>query len=142
MKPNKSLHTVLADTYALAVKTHAAHWNLTGPLFSSLHELFSQQYNALFLAADEIAERLRALGHVAPTGIASLAKSTSLAETAEQDGLKLAKILRDDHRALSQACAEGVKAAQKAGDEATADLLIGRIAEHDKTAWMLDAMAR
>ena len=142
MKPAKALHAVLADTYALAVKTHAAHWNLTGPLFSSLHELFSQQYNALFLAADEIAERLRALDQAAPTGIASLAEAATLKETAEHDGVALAKILRDDHRRVSALCADGVKAAQKAGDEATADLFIGRIAEHDKTAWMLDATAR
>ena len=134
-----ALSTVLSDTYALGVKTHAAHWNLTGAQFFALHAAFGSQYEALLDAADELAERLRALGEGAPRGLAALAAATSIRDIAATDGLELAKALRDDHRALSRRCAEGVKAAQAAGDEATADLLIGRIEEHDKTAWMLAA---
>jgi starvation-inducible DNA-binding protein len=138
-KTTDTLTAVLADTYALGVKTHAAHWNLTGPHFASLHELFGSQYEALLDAADELAERIRALGDKAPRGIASLAKLATVQESKASDGLELAKALRDDHRALSKLCAKAVKTAQEAGDEATADLLIGRIEAHDKTAWMLDA---
>lgn len=138
---NDSLVAVLADTYALAVKTHGAHWNVVGPLFFQLHEAFSQQYEALFEAADEIAERLRALGQKAPGGIGELAKRATLATTDASDGAALAKILAADHRALSKACGEAARAAAAAGDEGTADLFIGRSQEHDKTAWMLASVA-
>jgi len=135
------LSTILADTYALAVKTHAAHWNVTGAPFFALHAAFGAQYLALFTAADDLAERLRALGQVAPRGMAALAKATTITDTASTDGIALAKALRDDHRALSRALSTALTAIQAAGDEATADLLIGRIEDHDKTAWMLDATA-
>lgn len=138
-KVTDKLTAILADTYALAVKTHAAHWNVTGAHFFTLHEAFAGQYDALFEAADELAERIRALGAGAPRGIASLAKTASLDEIDGGDGIALAKALRNDHRAVSKACAKAVAVAQDAGDEATADLLIGRIEAHDKTAWMLDA---
>lgn len=138
-KTADTLTTILADTYALAVKTHAAHWNVTGAQFFALHAAFGEQYEALFEAADDIAERIRALGESAPRGIAALAKASSLDEAKGNDGLALAKALRNDHRALAKACANAVQVAQQAGDEATADLLIGRIEAHDKTAWMLDA---
>ncbi len=133
------LTTVLADTYALAVKTHAAHWNVTGAGFFELHAAFGSQYEALLDAADELAERIRALGERAPRGLTSLAKASSITEVKDDDGRALAKALRDDHQTLAKACAKAVKVAQKDGDEATADLLIGRIEAHDKTAWMLDA---
>lgn len=131
------LGQVLADTYALAVKTHAAHWNLTGPQFFQLHGAFGDQYAALFEAADELAERLRALGAKAPSGIKALTKATTLDDIDGTDGLKLVKALHADHVALAKALAAAVSTAQGGHDEATADLLIGRIAEHDKTAWML-----
>ncbi len=131
---------MLADTYALAVKTHGAHWNCTGAQFFALHAAFGSQYEALFDAADELAERVRALGERAlPRGIISLAKATSIEEVKGDDALVLAKSLRDDHRGLAKACAKALRVAQDAGDESTADLLIGRIEDHDKTAWMLDA---
>jgi starvation-inducible DNA-binding protein len=134
-----SLTAVLADTYALAVKTHAAHWNVTGSGFFQLHEAFGSQYEALFEAADEVAERIRALGSTAPAGLAAIAKAASVADIDGADGRELAKALRDDHRALSKACAKAAAVAADEGDEGTADLLIGRGQEHDKTAWMLDA---
>jgi len=136
-----ALTGVLAQTYALAVKTHAAHWNVTGPHFFHLHEAFGDQYEALFEAADELAERLRAIGAKAPTGITDLAKRSGLAPIAGSDGIALAAALAADHRSLAKSCALVARAAGGAGDEATADLLIGRIEAHDKTAWMLESTA-
>ena len=149
---------ILADTYALAVKTHAAHWNVVGTGFFELHTAFGSQYEELLDAADELAERLRAIGVRAPSGMKAMAKAASVADLAEgagsggggsgggggantPAGAALARALRDDHRTLSKACAKGVHASQELGDEATADLFIQRIEAHDKTAWMLDAYA-
>jgi starvation-inducible DNA-binding protein len=136
-----ALHGVLVDTYALAVKTHSAHWNVTGSGFFQLHAAFMTQYEALFEAADLLAERIRALSLSAPSGMSAFAKATSLADNANNDGLNLAKTLAADHRTISAACAKAVSIAQDAHDEASADLLIGRIEEHDKTAWMLESAA-
>ena len=136
---NTHLGQILSDTYALAVKSHAAHWNLTGAQFFALHEAFGSQYEALLAAADELAERLRALGAKAPSGIQALTKATSITDITSTDGLVIAKALHADHVALSKLLAKAVVVAQSEHDEATADLLIGRIAEHDQTAWMLKA---
>ncbi len=140
-KTTVALTTILADTYALAVKTHAAHWNVTGSGFFELHAAFGSQYEALLAAADELAERIRALGDGAPVGLKALAKLTTVADIESTDGRELAKSLREDHRAMSKVIAKAVAVAQKGADEGTADLLIGRSQEHDKTAWMLSAYA-
>ena len=138
----KALSGVLVDTYALAVKTHGAHWNVTGTGFFQLHAAFDVQYNELFAAADELAERIRALDAPAPAGIRALAKLATIDDAGDDhEGRELAKSLRDDHRALSKACSKARALAEKEGDEATVDLLIGRIEVHDKTAWMLGAYA-
>jgi starvation-inducible DNA-binding protein len=136
-----ALAGILADTYALAVKTHAAHWNVTGTGFFELHEAFGSQYEALLEAADDVAERLRALGATAPLGLKALAKAAEVADLKDTDGKALVTQLASDHAALSKALSKAVAVAQKAGDEATADLCIGRIEAHDKTAWMLKAWA-
>ncbi len=136
-----TLASILADTYALAVKTHAAHWNVTGAGFFELHEAFGSQYEALLEAADDLAERLRALGAPAPRGLRALAKAAEVADLKDTDGKALVKQLAADHADLSKALAKAVAVAQKAGDEATADLFIGRIEAHDKTTWMLTAWA-
>ncbi|GDY14560.1 DNA starvation/stationary phase protection protein [Planctomycetota bacterium] len=136
-----ALNTVLANTYALAVKTHAAHWNVQGAGFFALHDAFSKQYEDLLDAADELAERLRALGQRAPAGLKAIATAATLRDHGNDGGAALCGELRDDHRTLAAACAAALKTAQTAGDEATADLLIGRIDSHDKTAWMLAAAA-
>ncbi len=136
----KPLVSVLADTYALAVKTHGAHWNVTGSGFFQLHDAFASQYDALFEAADDLAERIRALGESAPAGIHALAKLASVGDLGHQhDGHALAKALRDDHRALAKTCEKARAVAEKASDEVTVDMMIGRIEAHEKTAWMLDA---
>lgn len=136
-----ALTGVLAQTYALAVKTHAAHWNVTGPHFFHLHEAFGEQYEALFEAADDIAERVRAIGAKAPTGIGDLAKRSGLAPLSGSEGIAIAAALAADHRTLSKICATVARAAAGTGDEASADLLIGRIEAHDKIAWMLESTA-
>jgi starvation-inducible DNA-binding protein len=135
-----ALHDVLAFTYALAVKTHSAHWNVTGSGFFQLHDAFGVQYLALFQVADDLAERLRALDAAAPVGIKAIAKKTALDDNGEAtDGISLAKALRDDHRAAAKLCEKVRAIAEKSGDEATVDMMIGRIEDHDKTAWMLTA---
>lgn len=133
------LAAVLADTYALGVKTHGAHWNVKGPGFFRLHAAFEEQYLALLAAADVIAERIRALGSEAPGSMRQLLDMSSVGEPTGSGATELVGALCEDHRKLSEACRQARKEAQDDGDEATADLLNGRTAEHDKTAWMLAA---
>ena len=134
------LGAVLADTYLLMLKTQGYHWNVTGPRFHSLHAMFGEQYNALFLAADEIAERIRAIGHRAPASYAAFSKLSGLDEDdgAEDADAMLGNLARD-HARLALSAKAAMEAAQEVGDEVTADMMIGRMTEHDKTAWMLNA---
>lgn len=137
-----ALSRVLADTYALYVKTHNYHWNVEGPNFPALHEMFEGQYAALATAADEIAERIRALGHPAPGGLAAFAQLASVKdETGRPKAAEMVKTLAKDHETATRAAREVMKVAEAAGDEATADLMIERMAAHDKFAWMLRATA-
>lgn len=135
----KDLTQVLADTYGLAVKTHGAHWNVRGAGFFRLHAAFEEQYTALFLAADELAERIRALGVDAPSSLRELSELSSIGETPKGDDDTLVRALRDDHRRIAERARKAIAGAQDGDDEATADLLIGRAQAHDKTAWMLSA---
>lgn len=136
-----ALTGVLADTYALAAKTHGAHWNVVGPQFFALHEAFAAQYAALYEAADELAERVRALGRRAPSGLEDLARLSRVRPAAADDGATLVRELASDHRALAAAATAAARAFVAAGDDGSADLLVGRAQEHDKTAWMLAAAA-
>jgi len=139
-KVTTALQTVLANTYALAIKTHAAHWNVIGNGFFQLHDAFGEQYDALFEAADDLAERLRALSEKAPAGMNALSKATTLADlSGDYSGISIATTLRDDHRAAAKGCEAARIIAAEAGDDVTADMLIERLDAHDKTAWMLDA---
>lgn len=133
------LAAVLADTYALGVKTHGAHWNVRGPGFFRLHAAFEEQYLALLAAADVIAERIRALGSDAPGSMRQLLDMSSVGEPTGSAAADLVGGLCEDHRKLAEACRQARKEAQDDGDEATADLLNTRTAEHDKIAWMLGA---
>ena len=138
----EALKRVLADTAILQLKTHAFHWNVRGVQFFQLHQAFQTQYEALFETVDELAERVRALGAIAPGSFAEFLKLTVIQEAADQQRLSASDMvgtLAQDHRALEHRCREALKAAQAAGDEATADLMIGRMEYHDKTAWMLDS---
>lgn len=133
------LTRILADTYSLGVKTHGAHWNARGGSFFGLHAAFEEQYREMISAADEIAERIRALGHPAPGSLRRLLELSSINEPPSGTVLELVASLRDDHRQLSESAEKAWVAAQDAGDEATADLMIARISQHDKVAWMLSS---
>lgn len=129
---------VLADTFTLYVKTHGYHWNVTGPHFRSLHELFEEQYTELFEAIDVLAERLRALGDVAPGSLAEFNELASLKdrESTDEASVMVANLL-SDHETLVRSIRPVVEVAEEAGDGATADLLNARLAAHEQTAWML-----
>jgi starvation-inducible DNA-binding protein len=132
------LGRLLADSYTLYLKTHNFHWNVRGPMFTTLHTLFEQEYTELAMAVDEIAERIRALGAPAPGSYREFGKLTSIKEAqgvpAAED---MVQQLVHDQVLVTQAAREVVTAAQKAGDEASADLGIRRMQVHEKNAWML-----
>ena len=134
----EALSRLLADSYGLYLKTHNFHWNVTGPMFTTLHTLFETEYTELALAVDEIAERIRALGAIAP---GSFAAYSALATIKEAEGVPKAtdmiRQLVDDQAKVIAAAKEVVKAAAAAGDDATADLGIRRIQIHEKNSWML-----
>ncbi len=135
------LGKLLADSYTLYLKTHNYHWNVTGPLFNTLHLMFEQQYTELALAVDEIAERIRALGFPAPGSYKAYA---ALTDIAEEDGVPTAA---DMLRNLVEGQETVVRSARAifplvdaANDEPTADLLTQRMQIHEKNAWMLRSM--
>jgi starvation-inducible DNA-binding protein len=138
-KVANGLSHVLADTYVLYLKTHAYHWNVTGPYFSALHLLFETQYNELHGAADTIAERIRALGVYAPGSYGAFAKLASIKEDndAVPDAMTMVKNLAAGHEALGRTLRSAFKTAEAAGDQASMDMLIARMEASDKTAWML-----
>lgn len=133
------LCNVLADSYLLLLKTHYYHWNVTGPHFQALHTMFELQYNALFLAVDEVAERIRSLGFVAPGTYREYAALSAVKEDeALPEGWQvMVKNLVEAHEALIRRLRAAIPVAVEGSDDTTADLLTGRLAEHEKTAWML-----
>ena len=135
-----ALKQVLADTYTLYLKTQNYHWNVTGPSFRSLHMLFEEQYNDMFAANDEIAERIRALGEKAPGGYSAFSKLTKISEG---DNNKNAEAMLEDLYASQQQMIATLKAgidiAGDANDNVTEDMLIGRLQVHEKQSWMLAA---
>ena len=134
----EALSRLLADSYSLYLKTHNFHWNVTGPMFTTLHTLFETEYTELALAVDEIAERIRALGEVAP---GSYSAFSALSTVKEAEGVpKAADMIRElveDQAHVVATAKEVVKAAEAAGDDATADLGVRRIQVHEKNSWML-----
>lgn len=138
---SKGLRHVLADTYTLYLKTHNYHWNVTGPMFDSLHRLFMEQYTELWNAVDLVAERIRSLGEFAPGSYAQFAQLTKIKE--ESDPPKATQMLQNlvnGHETLIETLREAFPAAEKANDQATMDLLTQRLQIHEKTAWMLRTM--
>jgi len=135
------LKQILADTYVLMVKTHGAHCNVRGPDFFGMHAAFEAQFQALFLATDELAERIRALDEDMPASMARMSAMSAIGDTDHVSADALAGTLRDDHRAISRYCQLAIAVALDAHDEPTADLLIKRILAHDQSAWMLGAVA-
>lgn len=137
----EGLSRLLADTYTLYLKTHNFHWNVTGPMFNSLHLMFEQQYNELALAVDLVAERIRALGFPAPGSYAQFAKLTSLKEeTGTPSAEDMLRQLVADQEALVRTARSIFPVVDEAHDEPTADLLTQRMQVHEKTAWMLRSM--
>ncbi len=135
------LSRLLADSYTLYLKTHNFHWNVTGPMFNTLHLMFETQYTELALAVDLIAERIRALGVVAPGSYTQFAKLTSIPEeTGNPDAMEMLRQLVKDHETVTRTARETFPAVEKANDESTADLLTQRMQLHEKTAWMLRSM--
>ncbi len=135
------LSRLLADSYTLYLKTHNFHWNVTGPMFNTLHLMFEGQYTELSTAVDEIAERIRALGVRAPGSYAEFAKLSSVEEA--KGGESAEDMIRElviGQETVARTARSIFPAAEKAGDEPTADLLTQRMQIHEKTAWMLRSM--
>jgi starvation-inducible DNA-binding protein len=134
----KSLKKVLADSYALYLKTQNYHWNVEGPNFKPLHELFELQYTDLAAAIDEIAERIRTLGEKAPGTWNAYGAITSIKDGDENvDASTMVQELMDDQTVVVNTLKEALTAAQSAGDEVTIGLMTDRMAVHEKAAWML-----
>ena len=132
---------LLADTYTLYLKTHNYHWNVTGPMFQTLHLMFMTQYTELGLAVDMIAERIRSLGAYAPGSYAAYAKLASIGEDAGVPAAKaMIRNLVQGQEAVVRTARTIFPLAEKAGDEATCDLLTQRLNIHEKTAWMLRSL--
>lgn len=129
---------VLADTYALYFKTHAYHWNVTGPRFHDLHMLFETQYNEMWTATDDIAERVRALGVKAPSSYAAMDKFAKVkSEATKSDANDMLSDLLAGHEQVATTLRAALEKASELGDEATADILTPRLTAHEKMAWML-----
>ena len=135
------LSRLLADSYTLYLKTHNYHWNVTGPQFNTLHQMFEQQYTELATAVDEIAERIRALGIKAPGSYTAFSGLTKVAESdGEESAEEMIRQLVIGQEAVVRTSREVFPAAEDANDEPTADLLTQRMQIHEKNAWMLRSM--
>jgi starvation-inducible DNA-binding protein len=138
----EGLSRLLADTYTLYLTTHNFHWNVTGPMFNTLHDMFMVQYTELWNSVDLIAERIRSLGHKAPGSYAQFSELASIddAPADPPKALDMVAILVRGHEAVARTARSIFPLADKASDEPTADLLTQRLAVHEKTAWMLRSL--
>lgn len=137
----EGLSRLLADTYTLYLKTHNFHWNVTGPMFQTLHLMFETQYTELALAVDLIAERIRALGYPAPGTYSEYARLSSIAETPGVPKAKeMIRLLVEGQEAVVRTARSIFPAVDEVNDEPTADLLTQRMQVHEKTAWMLRSL--
>ena len=138
----EGLGRVLADSTVLYAKTHGFHWNVTGPMFNTLHQMFMVQYTELWTAVDPIAERIRSLGHPAPGSYAQFSKLASVpdAPSVPPKALEMVRILVTGHEAVARTARQLFPLADKASDEPTADLLTQRLTVHEQTAWMLRSL--
>lgn len=135
------LSRLLADTYTLYLKTHNYHWNVTGPMFQTLHLMFETQYTELALAVDLIAERIRALGAKAPGSYAEFSRLTSISEgTSVTSAIDMIRDLVASQEAVVRTARALFPVVDEAHDEPTADLLTQRMQIHEKTAWMLRSL--
>lgn len=135
------LERVLADTYTLYLQTHNFHWNVTGPMFQTLHALFQTQYNELWLAVDDVAERIRTLGEPAPGTYGKLAALTRIEEhQGVPEAMEMVRLLVKGHETVVKTIREVLPLSQGAADESTTSLLTDRLLIHEKTAWMLRSL--
>ena len=138
----EGLSRLLADTYTLYLTTHNFHWNVTGPMFNTLHQMFMAQYTELWNAVDPIAERIRSLGHPAPGSYGEFGRLSSIADVPHPPpaAMEMVGILVKGHEAVARTARGIFDAADRAHDEPTADLLTQRLAVHEQTAWMLRSL--
>ena len=135
------LSKLLADSYTLYLMTHNFHWNVTGPMFSTLHAMFMTQYTEEWTALDAIAERIRSLGHYAPGTYREFAKLSSIAEPAKvPSAIEMIQLLVEGNEAVAKTARAAFKQADAANDQPTADLLTQRLDIHEKNAWMLRSL--
>jgi starvation-inducible DNA-binding protein len=135
------LSRLLADEYTLYLKTHNFHWNVTGPMFSTLHLMFETQYTELALAVDQVAERIRALGFPAPGSYREFGRLSSIAEASgSPNARQMIRQLVDGQEAVARTAREVFPLAEAASDQPTADLLTQRMEVHEKAAWMLRSL--
>ncbi len=133
-----ALSALLASSYTLYLKTHNYHWNVTGPMFTTLHTLFETEYTELALAVDAIAERIRALGAFAPGSYSAFAKlSVVKEETGRPEAKEMIRILVSDQEVVASSARRVIEATEAANDQASADLATRRLDVHEKNAWML-----
>jgi starvation-inducible DNA-binding protein len=136
-----SLSTLLADSYNLYLKTHGYHWNITGPMFRSLHLMFEEEYLELALAVDEIAERIRSLGHFAPASFSLYGSLSSISgDDSVPAAMDMVANLVKDHEAVARSARNTLAVADEAGDAVTVDLATKRLEVHEKTSWMLRSL--
>ena len=136
-----NLNGVLADTYVLLIKTQAYHWNVVGPLFVSIHKLTEEQYEDLFEAVDDLAERVRALGYPAPSSFTEMVSMTVIREDTENASAQdMIGNLTDDHEQVVTRLRDTAELADELRDAVTADLLTKRMEFHEKAIWMLKAL--
>jgi starvation-inducible DNA-binding protein len=137
----EGLATLLADSYTLYLKTQNFHWNVTGPMFHTLHLMFEQQYAELALAVDLVAERIRALGHPAPGSYSQFSRLTSVTEeTGVPRAEAMVRQLVDGQETVARGVRRVLPVVERAGDQVTADLLTQRLQVHEKNAWMLRSL--
>ena len=138
------LSRFLADSFTLYLKTHNFHWNITGPMFNSLHVMFEGQYNEQWMALDDVAERIRALGANAPASYAEYTRLTSIPEepglTEAPDWREMVRQLTVGNEAVCRTARKVLKTADDAGDDPTVDLMTQRLQVHEKNAWMLRSL--
>ena len=137
----EGLSRVLADTYTLYLKTHNFLWNVVGPKFRTLHLMFEEQYNEMWIALDALAERIRALDAPAPGTYAEFARLTAIAETVGvPDADTMTRLLLDGHETVCRTIRGQLAALDAANDQPSLDLLTQRLEVHEKTAWMLRSL--
>lgn len=135
------LSKMLADSYTLYLMTHNFHWNVTGPMFNTLHTMFMTQYTEAWTALDSIAERIRALGHYAPGTYAEYASLSSIPEPKKvPEAMEMVRLLVQGNEAVAKTARAAFEKADQANDQPTADLLTQRLDVHEKNAWMLRSL--